>query len=568
MNIVSAPPSPADRMDSRVVLRDGTVATLRVTRPADHDAVRRFFHELSPESRRRRFFGLAEPAETLIDAFCDSSNPTRQATVVALRLVDGELRPIAVGSYLDLGNGAAEAAFAVDDAFQGKGLGTDPPRTARDAGRGEWISALRSDGPAREQRDARGVPRFGVRDPIEIRARRCTVLLSLSPTAASVAFAERRHALATATSMRPLLAPTAVAIVGASRDPGSVGRRILDAIVGGGFAGPVYPINPHVGDIDGLRCYGSVGDAPRGIDLAIVAVPTPLVLDGRRAMRGSRREIADCDHGRLRGGGRRGTGPAAGARRPRPGARAADGRTQLHGAHQHRGRREAERLVLADCAAGRPGRLLVAERRARPGDPAARDRSRRGALGLRQRRQQGRRVEQRPARVLGSRRRHRGHPALPRIVRQSAPVRAPGATDRPDQADRRGEGGPHARRNTRRRQPHRRPRRERRRRRRPVPSGGRDPRGHDRRDVRHRHLSRGAAASARASRGDCHQRRRARHPRGRRVRSGRADRSPRSRTSRGRDSPRFSPPKPASAIRSTWSPPQGPTPTVARSRWR
>ena len=124
MNIVAAPLSSADRVDSRVVLRDGTVATLRVTRPADHDALRRFFHELSPESLRRRFFSLADPAETLIDAFCDSNNPMRQATVVALRLADGELRPMAVGSYLNLGNSAAEAAFAVGDAFQGKGLGT------------------------------------------------------------------------------------------------------------------------------------------------------------------------------------------------------------------------------------------------------------------------------------------------------------------------------------------------------------------------------------------------------------------------------------------------------------
>src|SRR6185295_19689306 len=98
MNIVTAPSSAAYRVDSRVVLRDGTVATLRVTVPADHDALRRFFHELSPESHRRRFFTLADPAETLIDAFCDSSNPMRQATVVALRMVEGELRPVAVGS--------------------------------------------------------------------------------------------------------------------------------------------------------------------------------------------------------------------------------------------------------------------------------------------------------------------------------------------------------------------------------------------------------------------------------------------------------------------------------------
>ena len=44
--------------------------------------------------------------------------------MVALRPIDGELRPIAVGSYLGIGTAVAEAAFAVGDAFQGKGLGT------------------------------------------------------------------------------------------------------------------------------------------------------------------------------------------------------------------------------------------------------------------------------------------------------------------------------------------------------------------------------------------------------------------------------------------------------------
>jgi len=65
MNVVRAPlqrPGGRIRGFARRV-RDGTVATLRVNTPADHDALRRFFHELSPESRRRRFFTLADPAD-------------------------------------------------------------------------------------------------------------------------------------------------------------------------------------------------------------------------------------------------------------------------------------------------------------------------------------------------------------------------------------------------------------------------------------------------------------------------------------------------------------------------
>ena len=124
MTIGTAPIVPVEEFDPRAYLRDGSVAALRVSRPADHGALRRFFHELSPGSRQHRFFSLAEPPETLIDAFCDSSDPTRQATLVARRLEDEGLQLVAVASYLDLGNGVAEAAFAVADAVQGRGLGT------------------------------------------------------------------------------------------------------------------------------------------------------------------------------------------------------------------------------------------------------------------------------------------------------------------------------------------------------------------------------------------------------------------------------------------------------------
>src|SRR3954464_5888760 len=98
---------------ARVILRDGTIAIVRVTVPGDHDALRRFFHELSTESRHRRFFSFADPDPVLLDSFCDSSDPSPQTTLVTLRQVEGEVRPIAVGSYLTLGIRAAEGACVV-----------------------------------------------------------------------------------------------------------------------------------------------------------------------------------------------------------------------------------------------------------------------------------------------------------------------------------------------------------------------------------------------------------------------------------------------------------------------
>src|SRR5262249_44158180 len=272
-------PVAVEQTPSRVILRDGTTAIVRLASRDDRDDLRRFFHGLSPESRRRRFFSFADPSDVLLDSFCDSSDPSRRATVIAWRQLEGALRPIAVGSYVDLGNGAAEAAFAVADRFQGKGLGTILL---------ERLATLAS---------ANGFRRFEAlvlsenaamlevfhESGFEIRSKSdggcLTVLLSLSPTSESVAAAERRPATATVAPLQPPMRPRSIAVIGASRDPARIGNRVLKAIVGAAFPGPIYPINPKAHELDGLACYRSIGAAPRGVDLAIVAVPARAVID-------------------------------------------------------------------------------------------------------------------------------------------------------------------------------------------------------------------------------------------------------------------------------------------------
>jgi acetate---CoA ligase (ADP-forming) len=85
-------------------------------------------------------------------------------------------------------------------------------------------------------------------------------------------------AAATAASLRPLFRPRSVAVIGASRDPGRIGRRMFDALLQGDFQGPVFPINPHVHSLQGVRAYPSVQAAPEAVDLAIIAVPPSAVL--------------------------------------------------------------------------------------------------------------------------------------------------------------------------------------------------------------------------------------------------------------------------------------------------
>ena len=275
-----SPPLPsAEDAVERAVLRDGSVVQLRLAVPGDHDELTRFFHRLSPDSLRRRFFGPAEPSGALLDTFCTSSHPAQAATLLALRQVDGALRPIAVGSYFRVDATIAEVAFAVDDQFQGKGLGTvllerlATLAAAHGFTRFEAVT-LPDNAPMLDMFHESGF------EMVTKPERGCvTVHVSLDPTTQAVAAAERRDAFATVASLRPLLEPASVAVVGASRDPGSIGRRVLRALSTSGFRGPIYPVNPRATELDGLRCFSSLSDIPRGVDLAVIAVPRALVLD-------------------------------------------------------------------------------------------------------------------------------------------------------------------------------------------------------------------------------------------------------------------------------------------------
>lgn len=76
-----------------------------------------------------------------------------------------------------------------------------------------------------------------------------------------------------------LFHPKSVAVIGASRTPGKVGHEVLSNLVKGGFAGPIIPVNPRAQEILGLKCCGTITDYGKAIDLTIIAVRAPLVVD-------------------------------------------------------------------------------------------------------------------------------------------------------------------------------------------------------------------------------------------------------------------------------------------------
>ena len=82
-----------------------------------------------------------------------------------------------------------------------------------------------------------------------------------------------------ARSVARILAPSSLAVVGASHRSGSIGRGILDNLVAGHFTGALYAVNRDPSEIAGVETYPSVLDIAGPLDLVIIAVPASGVLD-------------------------------------------------------------------------------------------------------------------------------------------------------------------------------------------------------------------------------------------------------------------------------------------------
>ena len=74
-----------------------------------------------------------------------------------------------------------------------------------------------------------------------------------------------------------LLAPKSVALIGASREPMTVGSIVAGNLVRGGFSGAIWFVNPRHHNIDGAPCFATIADLPEAPDLVVIATPPSVV---------------------------------------------------------------------------------------------------------------------------------------------------------------------------------------------------------------------------------------------------------------------------------------------------
>src|SRR5487761_2213779 len=78
-------------------------------------------------------------------------------------------------------------------------------------------------------------------------------------------------------AMNRIMQPDAVAVIGASPEDGKIGNSVMKNLINGGYKGEIYPIHPKVPEVLGKRAYKSVKDVAGKIDVAVFAIPAPLV---------------------------------------------------------------------------------------------------------------------------------------------------------------------------------------------------------------------------------------------------------------------------------------------------
>ncbi len=262
--------------ETDVVLADGATLHLRPIRPEDHDALNELFGRLSPETIQFRFFTpLKELSEAWLTRLTNVDYDDRLALVGVL----GE-DLVAVGRYDRLDDPRrAEVAFTVEDAHQGRGIGTllleHLALAARERGIDTFCAAVLTGN--RRMLDVFHSTAFPVDQHFDGGA--IQLEFPIAPTEAAQAAQEVRERLAEARSMTRLLAPRSIAVVGAGRRRGTIGHEIFRNLIRGDFEGPVYPVNASATSVAAVRAYPSVVDIPGDVDLAVIAVPAEQVLD-------------------------------------------------------------------------------------------------------------------------------------------------------------------------------------------------------------------------------------------------------------------------------------------------
>ncbi|GAA2795246.1 GNAT family N-acetyltransferase [Kitasatospora sp. CM 4170] len=276
--------------EADILLRDGGTARIRPITPDDAGRLVEFYEQVSDQSKYFRFFA---PYPRLSDkdvrrfTHHDFVNRVGLAVVIRDRFIatvrydriDAEGRPSETGTD-------AEVAFLVQDAHQGRGVASALLEHIAAVAQERGIRRFQAEVLPENRKMVKVFTDAGYTQHRSFADGVVHLELDLEPTAASLAVMRAREHRAEARSVQRLLTPRSVAVLGASRNPQTVGRALLrDLLTGFGAGGKdddrrIYAVNrnaPPGTEVDGVPVHRSILDIPGPVDLAVIAVPAGAV---------------------------------------------------------------------------------------------------------------------------------------------------------------------------------------------------------------------------------------------------------------------------------------------------
>ncbi|MCC3301826.1 bifunctional acetate--CoA ligase family protein/GNAT family N-acetyltransferase [Arthrobacter sp. zg-Y895] len=262
--------------EADVVLRDGGTGHLRPVSPSDADALQAFHMRQSQSSIYLRFFTYkAKLTNKELERFTNVDYRDRVAFVIT---IGDEI--IGIGRYDRLDDPTeAEVAFNIADGHQGRGLGSILLEHLAAAARENGIRRFSAEVLPENRKMIDVFADAGYEVSRHFDDGVIALDFNIDPTEKSLAVMEAREHRAEARSVADLLSPSSIAVIGASREWGSVGYQLLEHIIEGGFKGSVYAINPEAFELAGMISYSRIAEVPETVQLAVIAVPYEQVLE-------------------------------------------------------------------------------------------------------------------------------------------------------------------------------------------------------------------------------------------------------------------------------------------------
>lgn len=276
-----------------VILKDGQSLYVRPIRPDDKERLKDLFYRVSPETRYLRFHYVKNYISDKELRYFTEVRPPDRAAFVATTGEGGAERTVAVARWDRLRDDrkTAEVAFLVEDTIQVRGVGTALLEQLVGAAAKYKVKRFTGAVLPENTRMLHLFEESGFKTTKSLEEGVICITLDIEEQEEYEERQAAREHLARSAGVRRLLYPHSVAVIGASRDPESVGGAVFRNLLGAAFHGAVFPVNPNAASVGGVLAYPSVLDVPSDIDLAVIVVPAARVLDvvddcGKKNVRG------------------------------------------------------------------------------------------------------------------------------------------------------------------------------------------------------------------------------------------------------------------------------------------